>query len=295
MSLLLANNATSFLAAGISNSDTSLTVRTGDGAKFPAPNPGDWFPVTLMNPADGTVEICHATARSGDTFTIERAMEGTTAAAFPSGSLVQLRLTVGALGSSILEQAALIPNLFWLSQPLGVPIPIFAHLFDNIHDALPPRDDPRFRYVYLVAAAPAYNDPVLINETVSGTAPEITATAQINDPSSPFHGKTINLIGTEQRFLRASIGSAAGTVAFSRNKAHNHTASTASAGSHTHAIYGGDRVAGTGGGTVRSAGGETGVTSGSAGAHTHTVTVNSSGGADAYPTHITAVYVMRIR
>lgn len=294
MSLLLANNATSFLAAGISNSDTSLTVRTGDGAKFPAPSPGDWFPVTLMNTADGTVEICRATARSGDTFTIERAKEGTTAAAFPSGSLVQLRLTVGALGSSILEWTALIPNLFWLTQPLGVPIPVFAHLFDDAGDALPPLDDPRFRYVYLVAGS-GYNAGVLTNETVTGSSPEITATAQINDPSSPFHGKTINLIGTERRFLRASAASSSGTAAFSQNKSHNHAAITSEAGSHTHSVYGGDRVAGTGGGTVRGVGNQTGVSSAAAGAHTHPVTVGISGEAEAYPTHITAAYVMRIR
>lgn len=201
MSLLLANNATSFLAAGISNSDTSLTVRTGDGAKFPAPSPGDWFPVTLMNMADGTVEICRATARSGDTFTIERAKEGTTAAAFPSGSLVQLRLTVSALGSSIIEQAALIPNLFWLAQPLGVPIPVFTHLFNNTSDALPPTDNPAFRYIKLTAGDP-YNDGALTGESVSGSAPLIDATAVIDYPDSPLHGQTVRLINTERRVLR---------------------------------------------------------------------------------------------
>jgi hypothetical protein len=324
MSLLLANNATSTLAAGISNSDTSLTVRTGDGAKFPALNPGDWFPVTLMNMADGTVEICRATARSGDTFTIERAMEGTPPAAFPSGSLVQLRLTAGALGSLILERTALIPNLFWLTQPLGVPIPIFAHLFDGVLDGLPPKDDPRFRYVYLVAGVSSYNDPVLINETVTGSSPEITATAQINDPGSPFHGKTIHLIGTERRFLRASSGSQSGTVAFSQNKSHNHAASTNSAGAHTHSVSGTTNStgshnhdistrpnAGDSGGFRKGAGANitplestqnaglhshsVSGTAASAGAHTHTVTVSNSGEAEAYPTYITAAYVMRIR
>jgi len=191
--------------------------------------------------------------------------------------------------------SALSVNLEWLSQPLGVPIPIFTHLFDNVDDRLPPLDDPRFRYVYLAAGDP-YNSGVLTNETVTGSAPEITATAQINDPGSPFHGKTIHLIGTERRFLRgAQTAGVSGTVAFSQNKAHNHTASTASAGSHVHAIYGNDRVAGTGGGTVRSAGDSAGVNSAAAGTHTHAVTVNSSGGTEAYPTHITAAYVMRIR
>ena len=96
MALLLANNAVSKLAAGITNVATSLTLTTGEGSKFPNPTAPDWFPVTLLKP-DNTLEIAKCTGRAGDVLTIVRGQEGTTGIAFSTGDRVELRLTAAAL------------------------------------------------------------------------------------------------------------------------------------------------------------------------------------------------------
>lgn len=97
MAQLFTNNATSTLASGILSGATSLTVATGDGAKFPATS-GGTFLATLYQTSAGTEinhEIVNVTARTGDVLTITRAQEGTTARAFNTGDPVELRLTAG--------------------------------------------------------------------------------------------------------------------------------------------------------------------------------------------------------
>jgi hypothetical protein len=96
MGLKLTNNATSTLAAGITDAATSLTVQSGDAGLFPSLGAGDWFPLTLVD-GNGNMEIVLATARAGAVITVTRAQEGTTALAFPAGSRVDLRATGAAL------------------------------------------------------------------------------------------------------------------------------------------------------------------------------------------------------
>ena len=95
MAQLFTNNAASELTAAISDTDTSISVTATTGADFPNPTAPDYFLVTLMNTDD--TEIVKVTARSGDTMTIVRAQEGTTAAAFAIGALVELRVTAGTM------------------------------------------------------------------------------------------------------------------------------------------------------------------------------------------------------
>lgn len=92
---LFTNNANTTLASGITSGATSLTVASGDGAKFPNPTSPDYFLATLE--AGSVREIVKVTARSTDTFTIVRAQEGTSAAAWSAGDKAELRLTAGAL------------------------------------------------------------------------------------------------------------------------------------------------------------------------------------------------------
>lgn len=94
---------------------------------------------------------------------------------------------------------------WWSKQPLAVPVPIQAHLFDNPADALPSKDQ-SYRYVLLTAGEDGsgeYNEGILTGESVTGSAPLVVATAVIDLAGSPFHGKTIHLINTERRVLRA--------------------------------------------------------------------------------------------
>lgn len=92
----------------------------------------------------------------------------------------------------------------WRYQPIGVPIPLFTNLAGV---TAPPRNQ-EYRYIKLTAGD-AYNAGVLTDESVSGSAPLVVATAIIDFDGSPLDGATVNLINTERRFLRAgSAGTA---------------------------------------------------------------------------------------
>ena len=54
-----------------------------------------------------------------------------------------------------------------------------------------------------------YNENKLNNESVTGSAPLVEATAEIVDAESPMNGQVVHLLETERRFLRAGN---AGTV-----------------------------------------------------------------------------------
>lgn len=94
-----ANNAASTLAAAVTNSQTGLTVSSGDGALFPTLSGGNWFVATLDDGA-GTVEIVKATARTSDYFTVTRGQESTSPTAFPAGAAVELRPTAASFAMS---------------------------------------------------------------------------------------------------------------------------------------------------------------------------------------------------
>lgn len=106
MAVLFTNNAASSLASGITNVATTLTVQTGDGAKFPSPSGGDYFYLTLDDLTN--VEVVKCTARTGDTLTVTRAQDGTTAQSFASGTTkVELRLTRAVMQAFAQALAAL--------------------------------------------------------------------------------------------------------------------------------------------------------------------------------------------
>ncbi|MCO7414089.1 hypothetical protein ABKU20_17515 [Enterobacter asburiae] len=99
LTLLAANNAQTVLASGISASATSITVNTGTGALFPSPSSGtSFFKLTFIDAATGQLsEIVHVTALSGDTMTIERGQEGTSARAWSVNDIVANMMTAGTL------------------------------------------------------------------------------------------------------------------------------------------------------------------------------------------------------
>lgn len=92
MALKLTNNAASRLASGITNSQTNVPLRSGDGALWPTLSGGDWCPSTLVDAA-GHREIVRVTARTGDMLTVTRAQEGTSARAWAADDVIELRLT----------------------------------------------------------------------------------------------------------------------------------------------------------------------------------------------------------
>jgi len=94
---IFSNNASSLLATGISDIDTTIQVEVGYGVYFPDPGASEYFLVTLENSL-GDFEICRCTARAGDLLTVVRAQEGTAAQAWTGGlARVELRNTKGSM------------------------------------------------------------------------------------------------------------------------------------------------------------------------------------------------------
>jgi len=93
MAVQLKNNAFTTIPAGVSSTATTLTVATGDGAKFPALGSEEFFYLTLVD-VSGNYEIVKVTARFDDVLTIARGQSGTLAIPFPPNSRAELRVTV---------------------------------------------------------------------------------------------------------------------------------------------------------------------------------------------------------
>ena len=96
MGIKFANSAYATLAAGIASGATSITLTTGQGARFPSLSAGDYFYATLIDAANN-LEIVKCTARSTDVLTVTRAQEGTTARAYSAGDRIELRVTAAGL------------------------------------------------------------------------------------------------------------------------------------------------------------------------------------------------------
>lgn len=106
MPQLFTNNAVTTLSSGIAAGDLSITV--ANGALFPSPTAGDYFLLTLTNAGavETSWEIVKVTARSGNVLTVVRAQEGTTAAAWTSGSKAELRITAETMRLARISKSA---------------------------------------------------------------------------------------------------------------------------------------------------------------------------------------------
>lgn len=97
---LFGNNASSLLAASISDSDLTIQVAGGFGALFPSPGAGEYFLVTLEND-QGDIEVVKISSRTTDLLTVPpagRGQEGTSAQSWTNGQArVELRLTRGTM------------------------------------------------------------------------------------------------------------------------------------------------------------------------------------------------------
>jgi hypothetical protein len=92
MGIKLTNNAFGTLAAGINSSATSITLTSGQGARFPTLGVGDYFYATLIDTSNN-LEIVKCTARSTDVLTVTRAQENTTARSYSTGDRIEIRIT----------------------------------------------------------------------------------------------------------------------------------------------------------------------------------------------------------
>lgn len=107
---LFANNANSTLAGPINSSVTSLNLASGQGALFPNPSAGQQFALTLTDAATGLLtEIMYCTARTGDTLTVVRAQENTTAQSWIAGDLAANLVTAGQMAANV-QTSSLYPS-----------------------------------------------------------------------------------------------------------------------------------------------------------------------------------------
>ena len=96
MSVLFKNNVTATLAAGISDTVTTIVVSSGQGSRFPTLSGGNYFYATLYD-SSNNVEIVKVTARTTDTLTVVRGYDNSTAHSYVTGDSIAMRLTAGAL------------------------------------------------------------------------------------------------------------------------------------------------------------------------------------------------------
>lgn len=96
MGIQFSNLATTTLSSSVTAYATSIDVT--DGSVFPALSAGDFFYATLDTPPSAT-EIVKVTALSGNTLTVVRAQDGTSATSHASGDTIALRLVAAVLES----------------------------------------------------------------------------------------------------------------------------------------------------------------------------------------------------
>jgi hypothetical protein len=99
---LFANNTRTTLAGPIAANATTINLAAGTGALYPQPISGQQFSVTLTSQANQSIrEIVYCSTRSGDSLTVIRAQEGTTATAFLAGDFVDNYLTAGSASAFV--------------------------------------------------------------------------------------------------------------------------------------------------------------------------------------------------
>jgi hypothetical protein len=98
------NFAHTQLAAGLTDTDTTVSVTGGQGARFPTLAAGEYFYATLEN-ASLLREIVKVIARADDTFTVIRAQDSTTARSWNAGDTLALRLNAAAIEDTLTQVA----------------------------------------------------------------------------------------------------------------------------------------------------------------------------------------------
>jgi len=102
----------------------------------------------------------------------------------------------------------------WDSIVRGATTPIGGYVFvqSNLTGAEAPDSETHILLTAGEDGVGEYNQGKLTNESVSGSAPLVVATAEIADAESPMNGQTVQLVNTENRYLMP--GTSPGAVAF---------------------------------------------------------------------------------
>jgi hypothetical protein len=186
-------------------SGTSLTVASGDGARFPAaPFNGTVCPAqALATPANA--EIVRVTAIAGDVLTIVRAQEGTTARAIAIGDLIAATITAKTVTD--LESGVNFPQLATpgsVAVGAGTPSQNGAIRLENANagpwrGVVTGRNQANTADVVMMYLAP--DSAVTLGQTPAGVL-SLNASGSINSPTQPRASATRS--ATQQSFAPAS-------------------------------------------------------------------------------------------
>jgi hypothetical protein len=118
--LIFANNASTTTSGSITATSTTVNVSVGTGALFPHPLGDQQFIATFIDQLTGNIrEIVHVTNVTLDTITIVRAQEGTTAQAWPAGSIFAHLHTAGAMQSFLQKVDILATSIIYSGVDTG--------------------------------------------------------------------------------------------------------------------------------------------------------------------------------
>ena len=140
MNIKLKNNVVGYLATTINASDTGIVLQAGDGADFPSLSAGEYFFATLVS-SGGTLEVVKATARVGDTMTVVRAQDGSSATGFAAGSRLEMRVNAQAVLDAVTQNASAASSITF--------VPTGGITATNVQDALAEVDTEKVAFTRL--------------------------------------------------------------------------------------------------------------------------------------------------
>ncbi len=278
-----ANSARSRLAASLSDSATSLVVEAASADLFPianvntgaVPSSNDWFKAVLQD-SSGLIEIVYVRTRafgSGVCSNVIRGQEGTTALAFPAGTVIGLRLTAADLAAATevyVPPAGLIS--LWYGSIANIPAGYALCDGDNGTPDLRSRFIVGAGSTYAVAATGGSANAIVVEHTHTGTTGGQSANAShshtFSGTTSYVGNHTHSQVGVNQlqQFNQGGAGWSSGA-----------TANTGGAGAHDHTY--------------------SGTTSGVSTDHNHSFTTASTGssGTNAnLPPYYALAYIMKL-
>ena len=171
---LFSNNAKTTLAAGITSTQTNITVAPGTGSLFPSPSAGQQFKVTLVSASSASVyEICNCTSRSGDVLTVVRGQEGTSAQPFLLDDTVGHFDTAGVMGA-LVQTEQLQTQYYQYAQATGTANAITA----TVPSTLTALQDGMY---FTIMSAAANTGAVTLNLTLGTTSTGVTPVVKGNN------------------------------------------------------------------------------------------------------------------
>jgi len=124
--LIFSNNAESSLAQGLTPTATTITVSPATGNLFPQPLANQEFYATLTDVATETInEIVLVTTRVGDSMTVVRGQDNTTAKAWQAGDLFAMLVTAGTQERFLQQDQYYGVNI---NNDVGTPTPVYPLL-----------------------------------------------------------------------------------------------------------------------------------------------------------------------